>query len=375
MSSINCDFCGSDKYKEVYKPIGTKRNNRVCICQSCGLVFSIHDDVPYSREPMVSGDADWGNVRFCKGQRFDVVKDMLPKNANHILDVGSSRGDFVRWARQQNPEAEIVAVEPDTRVIDYWDEFGVIGSKLEDVGLPENHFDFVYCMQTLEHVDSASAMLKQIYDYLAPDGVLFLEVPNIEAFKYEWNVEESFIDKHNFHFQKGTLVSFMTAMGFDCAVSVDNLNVAIFAAKVSKGRNVRVWDLSYFNDTNPHELIVNYAETIQRNRAKLPAVVERINEMLDHMKVSFFGANTLFDLMVKYGGLDPNRVECLVDDYLCELVSSVHGVPVQCSDAFRVNQPDVCVILARHSADAVAKRARSFGIRNIVKFYDLIRSA
>ena len=370
MYTIKCDFCGSTEYKEVYKPIGTKRNNRVCICQYCGLMFSIHDDVPYSREPNISGDADWGNVRFCKGQRFDVVKDMIDiTKAERILDVGSSRGHFVRWAHEQNRNAEIMAIEPDTRVIgDYVNEFDVIGERLENVKLPDNYFDFVYCMQTLEHADSASAMLRQIYECLAPDGVLFLEVPNIEAFTYPLNVEESFIDKHNFHFNKSVLCRYMAQNGFSVSVNNDNLNVRIIATKADYKA------IPFISDRDPEKLIRQYAETIKANRVTLPAVVAKINEMLDNMKVSFFGANTLFDLMVKYGGLDPQRVECLVDDYICGLVGNIHGVPIQCSDAFRVYQPDVCIILARHSADVVAERARSFGIRNVVKFYDLLRA-
>ena len=82
MSNIRCDLCNSSDYEEVYSPVGTKRNNRVCICHNCGLVFSIHDDVPYSREPTVSCDADWGNVRFCKGQRFDVLRPDMPDKCN-----------------------------------------------------------------------------------------------------------------------------------------------------------------------------------------------------------------------------------------------------------------------------------------------------
>ena len=369
MSNISCDFCGSTDYKEVYKPQGTKRNNRVCICEVCGLVFSIHDAIPYSREPNISGDADWGNVRFCKGQRFDVIRDMLPKDARYVLDVGSSRGHFVTWARRAMPNAEITAVEPDTRVIDsYADEFNVIGKKLEDIALPDNHFDFVYCMQTLEHVDSASAMLKQIYKALAPGGTLFLEVPNIEAFRFPLNVEESFIDKHNFHFSKGVLCNYMMKLGYDVKVNADDLNVRV----VAKKQDMQVRPV--FKDSDPYKLMNEYSANITRNRAKLPAVVERVTEMMAHTKVAFFGANVLFDLMVKYGGLDASKVECLMDDYINGLVDNLHGVPIQSSDYLRVYHPDTCIILARHSADAVAAKARKFGVRNVVKFYDLLRS-
>ena len=391
MNSIKCDFCGAEGYlfksfyDEVYQPIGTKRNSRVCVCNSCGLVFSIHDDIPYSREPNPSGDADWGNVRFCKGQRFAAVKDILPKGAKRVLDVGSSRGDFVKWYREQNPKAEIVAIEPDTRVIgDYADEFEVIGGKLENntVFTPSNHYDFVYCMQTLEHTDSASAMLKQIYDCLEPGGVLFLEVPNIEVIRYPLNIEEFFIDKHNFHFSHKVLKSYLEWIGFKLEkINDDDLNVRIFASKSGIRFDTMTNEpasYSSFPDfcNSPikyyYNIVDEYAETIQRNRAKLPAVVEKINRILDVQKVAFWGANTMLDLMVKYGGLDPSRVECLVDTYMAGNLDAIHGVPIQSPDALRGYQPDVCIVLARHSAEQIAKLARKYGIRNVIKFSDLL---
>lgn len=376
VSNIKCDFCGSTDCPPVYKPIGTKRNNRVCICNNCGLVFSIHDDIPYSREPNPSGDADWGNIRFCKTQRFEEIKQWMPTDVKRVLDVGSSRGHFVRWMKEHNPSAEITAIEPDGRIADFPNDITCTISKLEDVyvALRKNHFDFVYCVQTLEHSDSASAMLKQIYDLLVPNGTLFLEVPNIEAYRFPQNIEECFIDKHNFHFSKGVLVNYMLDMGFDVAVNLDDLNVRIFATKndeVSINKTeFRV--KSIVND--PHELIKTYAENIQRNRAKLPAVVEKINRFYNNVKVAYWGANVLFDLMVKYGGLDPKKTGLLVDDYIYEYLDQIHGVPVKHSDALRVYQPDVCIVLARHGADIVAEKARKFGIRNIVKFYDLLEA-
>lgn len=369
MSNI-CDFCGSSDYEEVYRPIATKRNSRVCICNHCGLVFSIHDDIPYSREPNPSGDADWGNVRFCKGQRLDSLRAEIPTDATCVLDVGSSRGDFVTWYQQQNPHARITALEPDTRIATCPVGVGFIGKRLEDANLPADQYDFVYCNQTLEHVDHAAAFLREIWRVMAPGGKLLLEVPNIECIDYPLNIEEFFIDKHNYHFTRGTLLRYLCAAKFFVVrVNEDKLNVRVLATKDDNG-----WAPHY----NPYAgtLIATYAHNIQRNRAKLPAVVEQINRLNRNMKVAFFGANTIMDLMVKYGGLDPSTVGCLVDDYLNKyLPNGIHGIPVQPSEALRLYQPDVCVVLARFMADAVVKRAQSYGIRNIVKFADLLQAA
>jgi len=371
MSIIKCDFCHFSQYEIVYTPIGTKRNNRVCICKMCGLVFSIHDDVPYSREPNPSGDADWGNIRFCKGQRFDAVKNLLPTNATYVLDIGSSRGHFIRWMREQNPDAFITAIEPDTRIADTPRGVGFIGRKLEDTRLPENHYDFIYCCQTLEHIDSASAMLKHIYSLLSPDGTLFLEVPNIEAISYPLNIEEFFIDKHNFHFSRDVLCSYMEWIGFVLkSVNEDNLNIRIFATKGLP----RELSATTFSHTQGKPLIEQYAKTIQQNREKLPDVVEKINRIMQNQKVAFWGANTILDLMVKYGGFEPNNIYCLVDKYMWENIEFIQGIPILNPEMLRIYSPDVCVVLARHSSEEIVKSARNFNIRNIIRFSDLLES-
>jgi SAM-dependent methyltransferase len=273
----------------------------------------------------------------------------------------------VEWAKEQNPDANIVAIEPDKRVTDY----PVINMKLEDMDLPSDYFDFVYCMQTLEHVDSASDMLRQLYDCLEPGGRLFLEVPNIEVIDYPLNIEEFFIDKHNFHFGRDVLCSYMEFIGFSLvSVNDDNLNIRILA---TKGLPNKLTATS-FSRTDSQLLIKQYAEIIQRNRAKLPAVVEKIKRIMQNQKVAFWGANTIFDLMVKYGGLEPSEIGVLVDSYLSELIDNIHGVPVCSPEILRVFQPDVCIILARHSSDEIVKSARKFNIRNVIKFSDLLES-
>jgi SAM-dependent methyltransferase len=341
----------------------------VCICSNCGLVFSVHDDIPYSREPNISCDADWGNVRFCKGQRFDVLEPDLPDDVKRVLDVGSSRGHFVRWMQEVNPMAEIVALEPDTRIASYPEGVKFIGKRLEDADLPKDYFDFVYCCQTLEHTDSATTILEKIRECLSPNGILFLEVPNLMVIGYPYNTEEFFIDKHNFHFTDETIEAYLNKCGFKIySQRDDNLNVSVFAMKSD---SPVIWSSVY--DWKIKELISTYSAGIKLNRGRITEVVRKINSTLNTtMKVAFWGANTMFDLMVKYGGLDPTRIGLLADDYICDCIDSIHGVPVKSSEEFRIYQPDVVFILARFSADILAKKARAFGIRNVIKFEDLL---
>ena len=185
---------------------------------------------------------------------------------------------------------------------------------------------------------------------------------------YPQNTEEYFIDKHNYHFTHHTMRQFLQKAGFEVLYARDDiLNISVFATKTDKVIQPEP------DDGNMRELIRQYAENITNNRAKIKSVVGRINDILDTgMKVAFWGANTLMDLMVKYGGLDPKRVQFLADDYMCECIESLHGIPIHSSQDFRVFQPETLIILARFNGEIMAEKARGFGIRNIIKFVDLL---
>ena len=71
MKPDHCDFCHSGEFDDVYSPIGSLRQVKVAVCRHCGLSYSRYADVPYSRDPRASGDADWGNIRWAKGFRLE----------------------------------------------------------------------------------------------------------------------------------------------------------------------------------------------------------------------------------------------------------------------------------------------------------------
>jgi hypothetical protein len=223
-------------------------------------------------------------------------------------------------------------------------------------------------------------MIAQMHAALKIGGALFIEVPNIEVISYPLTVEEFFIDKHTTHFNHRLLTAYIEWSGFRLEAGTnpedDILNVRIVATKVGPAMAQPFND--YFEARNlpvhNRELLASYAANMARNRAALPAVVEKINFLMARQSVAFWGATTIFDLLVKYGGLDPAMVKCLVDSYVYKYLPLHHGVTVQSPAALRIVQPDICIVLARFSADAIKDSARQYGVRNVMTFSDLLQS-
>lgn len=383
---MNCDFCGSKDLEYIYRPIRTIRDSSVHICNNCGLVQTIYGPHTRDRSPRISGDADWGNVRWCKSFRLDDISSKIKKflenkPSPNVLDIGCSRGDFLRWIESEYPEANVMGVEPDERLASSYDSKlmkKIVFQRFEFVDFRLKKFDFIYCVQTLEHAASAKEMLTKITDLLSDDGVAFIEVPNLNVLSHENSIEEFFIDKHSYHFTESNLLPFLEEIGLnviDSHAAYDRNNVAVYVKKdLSAKSNVWQYKISKKDTVNIRNLIKNYEKIVKKNRSKLCDVVSKINQLNGRMRVAFWGATTIFDLLVKYGKLEPSKVNLLVDTYLHRFADTVHGVKIESPDCIQKYEPDVCIVLARFSAIKIAKEAKSYGVRNVITFDQLISS-
>jgi hypothetical protein len=89
-------------------------------------------------------------------------------------------------------------------------------------------------------------------------------------------------------------------------------------------------------------------------------------------KVAYWGANRIFDALVKYGGLDRDDVYMLVDTYMAGKLERSQGFAIEHPDYIRAKEPQVCVVLARSSEDIVASLAYDMGVRHVLKYTELI---
>ena len=107
-------------------------------------------------------------------------RDVL-EPAQTVLDAGAGSGEFVFL--MQALGKEVVGVEPNKDYASWCrEEFGVdvrtahLDPRLFDAG----SFDLVRLNHTLEHLNDPVKYLAMLRDWLAPDGVVYVEVPNIE---------------------------------------------------------------------------------------------------------------------------------------------------------------------------------------------------
>jgi SAM-dependent methyltransferase len=376
----SCDFCSSKQLDHAYTPIRSARGMEVYVCGYCGLVQSFSTMAYQSRPPgSMSADADRSSYRYTK----DVISDRYDKcftqcvdftQIQHILDVGSNRGAFIKYLEANYPGKEITGVEPDNSITDSYSSLPnveVQKCRLEHSKLPDNHFDFAYCAHTLEHADSARDMLLRVRRALKPGGLFFVAVPNLIF--YDDIIEELFIDPHTFHFNFNLLRSFVQQIGFSVEYSGGPKEPDLVL--LLKRQEVDVTHLKYL--PNNLELaqvtkaeIDYYKKNIHRNRAALKDAVESLYVASKKYKVVIWGGGRIFDALIRFGDLDIKSIHMVVDKYLFRYVSKINGIRLDSPAALLSENPnDILIFIAsRNYADEIRAEAGAIGITKFIQF-------
>ncbi len=166
---------------------------------------------------------------------LDRYRSLLPylKKGDRILDAGAGGGEVVYVMRRF--ERDAIGIEPDEAYGRHARE--VLGVPVDtgfvqDVSFPPNRFDVVTMYHSLEHVEDPLAILVRLRSWMVENGVLLVEVPNVEATCL--SPGHRFHFAHFYNFSRSTLEALGRKAGFQpvrTTTSPDGGNlISVFAA-------------------------------------------------------------------------------------------------------------------------------------------------
>jgi ubiquinone/menaquinone biosynthesis C-methylase UbiE len=124
----------------------------------------------------------WKDEPFAGCENPDVpmgrwVLEHAPLRPTRILDVGCGTGLHTAWFNAQGIETHGITVNRDEIAKRKHDN--VAFGDMCDIPFPAESFDFVFCLGSLEHTFSPFIALCEFNRVLRPDGMLFIDMPNI----------------------------------------------------------------------------------------------------------------------------------------------------------------------------------------------------
>ncbi|MFH1093213.1 MAG: methyltransferase domain-containing protein [Candidatus Omnitrophota bacterium] len=238
MREVKCNLCGSNHNVVVYRsaqktgtaaPEAYLITEKVLIppekilkCVTCGLVFVPSGESSQIIIRQYREMVDAGYIEEETGRRKTaclVLKKLqrYQKKGKLLLDVGCSTGFFLDEAKKKGWQVQGVELSQWAASIAR-EKFSidVINSTLKQAKLPANSYDLIVLHDTIEHVLNPREMLIEIRRILKPDGVVYINTPDIQSLASRvlkarwWGINRH----HLFYFSRKTLNRLLEAAGF-----------------------------------------------------------------------------------------------------------------------------------------------------------------
>lgn len=214
------------------------------ICPGCGLVS--HAPLPdaaevhafYAQKYRVDYKGGYEpkrkhSLRAIRGAvaRAKRLAPYLPVGAR-VLDIGASSGEFTYAMTRAGLAA--TGIEPNQGYAAFARRaysVDIINAPLEEVDLADSSFDLITLNHVFEHLVDPLKSLTTIRRWLKPNGVLFIEVPNLAGVRKQ--VINTFHYAHIWNFTPETLIAVLHKAGFAPLPDQIGTSTSLVFAKVA----------------------------------------------------------------------------------------------------------------------------------------------
>ncbi len=290
-----CNLCCSTDFDELSN-VGRDGALRTVICKNCGLVWSDPfpiDTAEYYQKnyriiykgtynPKIKHIYRAANVAIERYKRLETHLNGKKK----VLEIGSGGGEFSYLLTKKG--FDVSAIEPNEGYGNYSkNQYGLN----VQIGFAQNlefeleTFDFITMSHVLEHVDNPTTMLEKLWTWLKPNGILALEVPNVEAVCQ--SPKSTFHTAHLFNFNPETLALLARKTGFSVVqsfLSEDGGNLTLIAQKTEPEKSSLVITGNYekiFSIVKNHTAANHYLSAFPYLR-----LLGKIHKLFDERKAT-----------------------------------------------------------------------------------------
>ncbi|MEK6542506.1 MAG: methyltransferase domain-containing protein [Pseudomonadota bacterium] len=100
-----------------------------------------------------------------------------------LLDFGAGKGDFLALLRERYPDVALTGADYLPRPANISQHDGWIQTDLNEEFVGGQLFDFITCIEVIEHLENPRLTMRRIVAALKPGGTLILTTPNQESIR------------------------------------------------------------------------------------------------------------------------------------------------------------------------------------------------
>jgi SAM-dependent methyltransferase len=269
-----------------------------------------------------------------------------------ILDVGAASGHLLAAFRSAGFE-NIVGFDPSPRCSQLGlERYGVriINEPLSKIALGAERFDLVLLASVLEHLRDVGGALRGLREVLAPDGAIWIEVPDAARFaQHVHSPFHQFSAEHINFFTETSLVRLMRSHGFAMldSWSTTRLINAMPDPGIDAMFTWRDAAPSHEDDSRGPSAVRRYVEESASFEDELSARVAQLSAKGDEVIVWGTGSLTMHLLTLE--AFRALRIRCFVDANRNYQGKRIGGIPVVAPE--EVPAGSATILVASHSSE------------------------
>ncbi len=245
---VPCPICNSKENKPIARIDRRLKPLSTVMCDDCGVFYS--NPMPTKAELNHYYQNEYRKdyqLAFSKPSakhiekkrnearsRYEVVRREAAGDRLVLLDFGCGSGELVHEFATHGHEAH--GFEPGATYSSFARSAKALDITIQSADFRNavyapKQFDAITMLHVLEHVPDPIAALEQAYAWLKDDGVLYLEVPNMQG--YEFKCFEHFHFAHVLGFSRDNLILALRRAGF--RIRRELSGTSMVAEKAHKG--------------------------------------------------------------------------------------------------------------------------------------------
>lgn len=136
--------------------------------------------------PYAEPDSAW--YRFKRKLTYRTILSWVRRGSRgnakfSLLEIGTGSGYLVSFIESEYPEARVVGIEYDPRLVALTQHkvmrARILQGNAESIPLHDDKFDVVVSLQVIEHLYHPERMVAVVFDLLVPGGRFILTTPNL----------------------------------------------------------------------------------------------------------------------------------------------------------------------------------------------------
>ena len=251
---MKCIVCGNNEKFTKLSPEYCLADN--WLCETCGLVFiprvvnekhDFYKEGGYYNDSVNLAARSFMTSRYllmqlAKNRVEEIEKLAATKLTNmSVLDVGCGYGETLGYLKRHH-QCTVLGVEPSpetAKVGERMFDIKIAPMLFEEYEFGSDTFDLIMCNHALEHVVDPKQFLELLKLRLKPDGILYLEVPNVMWPSGGFELKDFLYDEHLQTFSSWNLYILVEQAGYELQAYSDKnfiqfICVANIASHVEK---------------------------------------------------------------------------------------------------------------------------------------------